>query len=101
MSSAARHLEAVLQGEATIRDPSEKNVRWPLGVELFTASTLARIRPESAALDRVGRKWAQIADHAVQSGGYREQDEFEPHRSLHGVDVAHGRSTGRSGFPYC
>lgn len=85
MRNAARYLKAVLEGDSTVRDPAEKNDRWPLGVELFAASTLAQIKPAAKSLDRTWDKWSQIARTSVQSGRFEEVAEFEAHRELTGI----------------
>ncbi len=87
MRAAGKYLEAVLHGKMAIRDPREKNDRWPLGVELFAASTLAQIKPAFRAIDQAWERWSAIATHSVQSGQYQAKDELEAHRRLTGVSV--------------
>src|SRR5687768_14206457 len=45
LRKAAAHVAAILRGDAQFPDPAEKNERWPAGVRLFCASTLAGIDP--------------------------------------------------------
>ena len=51
LRKASSHLTKILTGKTRPRDRSEKNDRWPTGVQLFAASTLARIRPDHAILE--------------------------------------------------
>jgi hypothetical protein len=84
---ASRYLGSVLTGQIDIRDRAESNERWLLGVELFAASTLARILPRSPLLVATWNKWCRIAERAVASGQYESEAELEAHRQLHGVDA--------------
>jgi hypothetical protein len=85
---AAAYLAGVLQGTILPRDRPERNDRWPTGVRLFAAATLALIRPESPLLDEVWELWAEIARRAVRSGTYDPQAESAAHRELTGATVA-------------
>jgi energy-converting hydrogenase A subunit M len=53
LRNAARYLANLLEGKANYLDRPERNDRWPTGVRLFAAATLARIQPDHAALDDV------------------------------------------------
>lgn len=83
----ADFLEAVLAGYITIRDHAERNDRWPHGIELFTASTLARINPRANVLDEAWEKWFAIAQNSVASGCYEEQAELDAARRVLRVSV--------------
>jgi hypothetical protein len=83
---AAEYLNLALEtGE--ISDPPEKNERWPVGVRLFAAATLAQIQPESPALDTVWDLWADIAGRTFVSGAYDRQAEIRAHQDLNGITI--------------
>jgi hypothetical protein len=87
LSRAAGYLERVLEGSSACRDRPEKNDRWPTGVRLFSAATLARIQPEHPALDEVWELWRTIARRTFAAGAYDPQAEVEAHRELTGASV--------------
>ncbi len=43
LQKTAARLRSLLNGEIAPRDRAEHNNRWPIGVQLFTAATLAQI----------------------------------------------------------
>jgi hypothetical protein len=88
LARAADYLAAVLHGTIIPRDRPEKNDRWPTGVRLIAAATLALIQPQSPALDEVWELWAEIAERACRSGTYDPQAESQAHRELTGATVA-------------
>jgi hypothetical protein len=85
---AADYLSGVLQGTIVPRDRPERNDRWPTGVRLIAAATLALIRPESPLLDEVWELWVQVARRALRSGTYDPGAESDAHRELTGATVA-------------
>jgi hypothetical protein len=85
---ASPYIAAILIGKIGFPDPPEKNDRWPTGAQLFAASTLAKIEPDSRALDDVWGFWAEIARRTFASGGYNPQAEVQAHRELTGNRVS-------------
>lgn len=89
LERAADFLVCVLSsGECP--DPEEQNERWPTGVELFAAATLARIQPRHPLLDTVFAKWQEIAARAFPACNghllaYDPQGELAAHRELTGI----------------
>ena len=53
LAHAERYLAGVLSGRDEACDPAEINDRWPTGIRLFTASTLAEFDASHAMLDDV------------------------------------------------
>jgi hypothetical protein len=84
---AAGYITRVLNGSVDVRDRPERNDRWPTGVRLFAASTLARMQPDAHVLDPVWRLWAEIASRTFASGAYDEEAEVLAHRDLTGASV--------------
>jgi len=84
---AARHLHQLLAGAIPVSDPPEVNDRWPTGVRLFAASTLALVRPSAPALRPVRRLWLRILRHTFASGDYDASAENSIHRQLTGASA--------------
>jgi len=82
LARAEAYLLSLLEGKTPFPDYHEKNVRWPIGMRLFTASTLALIHPEHPVLDQDRALWAEIVRRAFQSGTYCEEDELAAHADL-------------------
>ncbi len=87
LRGAADYLAAVVAGRMTPIDPPEKNDRWPTGVTLFAASTLALIDSEHPALDPVWALWHEIARRTLAGGIYDPDAEAAAHRDLTGASV--------------
>jgi hypothetical protein len=87
LRSAADYLAAVVTGRAAPSDPPERNDRWPTGVTLFAASTLAFVDSEHPALDPVWALWHEIARRALAGGIYDPDAEAAAHRDLTGASV--------------
>ncbi len=87
LRSAADHLAAVVTGLAAPSDPPERNDRWPTGVALFAASTLALVDSEHPALDPVWALWHEIARRTLAGGIYNPDAEAAAHRDLTGASV--------------
>lgn len=87
LDRASRYLAGVLEGTAPYRDRPEKNDRWPTGVRLFAAATLAEIEPGHPVLDDVWHLWAAIARRTFATGAYDLQAEILAHRELTGATV--------------
>lgn len=87
LQKASRYLAGMLEGTLLCRDPAEKNDRWPTGVRLFAASTLAQIRPDLPLLDSDWKLWANIARRTFASGSYDPEAEIQAHRELTGASI--------------
>jgi hypothetical protein len=87
LQKAARHLASILDGTVGCSDPPERNDRWPVGVQLFAAATLAQIEPNHLALDDVWSLWAAIASRTFSSGAYDADAEAQAHREWTGASV--------------
>ncbi|MBI5965376.1 MAG: hypothetical protein HY863_18015 [Chloroflexi bacterium] len=86
-SKAINYLVRLLEDQLEFPDPPEKNDRWPIGTKLFTASTLARIKPDHSILNGFMQLWSAIAEKTFTSGKYDSEAEMEAHRRLTGVSV--------------
>ncbi|MDD5263911.1 MAG: hypothetical protein PHU43_03650 [Candidatus Bipolaricaulis sp.] len=87
LRSAADYLAAVVTGHAVPSDPPERNDRWPTGVTLFAASTLALVDSEHPALDPIWALWHEIARRALAGGTFDPTAEAAAHRDLTGASV--------------
>lgn len=87
LRNASRYLANLLEGKVTCPDRPERNDRWPTGVRLFAAATLARIQPDHTAVDDVWNRWATIASRTFASGRYDADKEIAAHRDLTGASV--------------
>ncbi|MCX6094689.1 MAG: hypothetical protein NTY63_07725, partial [Candidatus Bipolaricaulota bacterium] len=87
LRSAADHLAAVVTGRAAPSDPPERNDRWPTGVVLFAAATLALVDSEHPALDPVWALWHEIARRTFAGGTYDPDAETAAHRNLTGASI--------------
>ena len=81
------YLVLLFTGQTDFPDRAERNDRWPLGVGLFTAATLARLKPNHPFLDPVWELWAEIAARSFKNGHYDPAAEIEAHLDLTGVNV--------------
>ena len=90
LQGAKSYLERLISDLSLFPDPAEANGRWPIGTELFTASTLALIVPDNERLDGPVGRWADIALAAFSSGEHRLRDEQEAHRRVHSLTEALG-----------
>jgi hypothetical protein len=88
LDRAAKYLAKVLSGAHICRDRPERNDRWHVGVELFSAATLATISPFHPAVDMVWALWAEIVELTFQAGEYDPEAEVRAHRDLTGASVA-------------
>jgi hypothetical protein len=87
LALAAKYLAAVVEGRAHASDPAERNDRWPAGLQLFAAATLARIDPDCASLDPAWELWHEIARRTFASGAYNPDAEAIAHLDLTGASV--------------
>jgi len=85
LAKAADYLAAVIKGEESVSDRAERNDRWLAGVQLFAASTLARIEPRSPVLDAPWQRWAEIVNRSFASGKFDDVAEEDAHRDVHGI----------------
>jgi hypothetical protein len=81
---ASRYIAAIVRGKIAFPE-SEKNARWPVGVRLFAASTLAQIEPDHHAVTPVWQVWHEIAQETFARGTYDAAAEAKAHRRLHGL----------------
>lgn len=87
VSKAINYLVRLLEGQIDFPDPPEKNDRWPTGAKLFTASTLARVKPDHPALNESLKLWSAITEKTFASGKYDSEAEIEAHGQLTGASV--------------
>ena len=87
LQKAAVRLKAILSGEAVPRDRAERNRRWPVGVQLFAAATLAMIQPAALDVDGPFTLWVDLAQRAFSSGAYDPEAEDLAHQALTGAPV--------------
>lgn len=88
LRKAARYLYDLLAWKLEFPDPPEKNSRWPIGVRLFLAGTLARLQPSSSIIAHERRLWRIITERTFASGQYSLRAEENAHLALTGVEVA-------------
>src|SRR4051794_7927941 len=69
MRRAATYVSQILRDERPFPE-RESNDRWPTGMRLFAASTLARIAPERNEIDPVWQTWAKVLEQTFHSGRY-------------------------------
>lgn len=81
------HLVQLLSDQADFPDPAERNDRWPIGVKLFTAATLARLKPNHPFIDSTWELWAEIAARTFKNGAYDPAAEIRAHGHLSGANV--------------
>lgn len=85
---ATNYLTHLLRGTIIPRDRPERNDRWPTGITLCAAATLALVRPDLPELDQVWALWVEIARRSLSSGAYDPVAESQAHRELTGATVA-------------
>ncbi len=81
------YLGALLSGLVDFPDPPEVNKRWDTGVQLFTASTLARLDPQDKRLQPVRMLWREITLQTFLHGTYDEAAETQAHARLTSAPV--------------
>ena len=84
---AEGHLASILRGDVAFPDPPERNDRWAIGVGLFVAAALARLRPEHPLLVQERRLWRDIASDTFASGHYDAAREADAHARRTGATV--------------
>ncbi|MCX6099903.1 MAG: hypothetical protein NTV92_00440, partial [Candidatus Bipolaricaulota bacterium] len=87
LATACVHLASVVEGQAAVSDPAERNDRWATGLRLFAAATLSRIDPQHSSLDSVWDLWHEIARRAFAGGTYDPDREAAAHIDLTGASV--------------
>ncbi len=87
LKRTARYIYDLMTWKLEFPDPPEKNNRWPIGIRLFLASTLARIQPTSPILTKERRFWRMIAEQAFADGRYSSRAEEAAHLKLTGTYV--------------
>ena len=85
LGETAPYLVDLLKGAIQFPDPAERNNRWPAGVHLFVAGTLAALCPDLSELVPVRRLWAEIAWRTFVSGEYNPEAEWLAHCDLTGA----------------
>jgi hypothetical protein len=88
LKRAARHIYEMLTWKEEFPDPPEKNDRWPLGMRLFMAATLASLQPANPILVKERSLWRNIASLTFYSGRYSARAEIRAHQELTGASVA-------------
>jgi hypothetical protein len=81
------YLEQLLQGALAFPDRAEHNDRWPLGVQLFIAATLAQLKPNHPFVDDAWQLWLEITRRTFSHGQYDSKAEIEAHRELTGATI--------------
>lgn len=81
------YLAELLIGDIEFPDRAERNDRWPLGVQLFTAATLAQLKPNQPFLDAAWDLWVEIATRTFVDGRYDSEAEIQAHHELTGASV--------------
>ena len=81
------YLARLLQGSLDFPDPSERNNRWPVGKQLFTAATLAGLKPHHPFIDPAFALWTEIAARAFSCGTYDPEAEDQAHAELTGASI--------------
>jgi hypothetical protein len=87
LTRARDYIQSIMLGRIPFPDYHEKNDRWPTGMRLFLASTLARIDPSHKILEEDRSLWREIAMRTFHSGEYSEEDEILAHAALTGASV--------------
>jgi hypothetical protein len=87
LERAREYILSMMHGKVSFPDRHEKNDRWPTGMRMFLASTLAMIDPFHEILDEDRSLWCEIARRSFQSGAYSQKDEILAHASLTGASV--------------
>lgn len=81
------YLTQLLSGQIDFPDPAEQNDRWPAGTALFSAATLALLKPNHPFVDLTWALWANIATQIFKRGEYDPEAEIQAHRVLTGATV--------------
>ena len=81
------YLVELLSGRIEFPDPPERNARWGTGVQLFTASSLARLDPQHKLLKPVRELWREIAMRTFLTDTYDEAVETQAHTELTAAPV--------------
>jgi len=82
------YLTKLLNGDIEFPDPPERNDRWPAGVQLFVAATLAQLKPNHPLVDQAWDLWTEIAVRTFSAGEYSAEAEIQAHRELTGATIA-------------
>jgi hypothetical protein len=88
LAKARDYLAGLLANPAAFPDYPEKNDRWPTGVAMFLAGTLAQFSPSHPALKPAQSLWIRLAERTFASGGYGVHNEIAAHAELTGATVA-------------
>ena len=67
------------------RDPPEKNNRWPIGVKLWFASSIALIDPNQESISSVVDSWVQVLNNTFESGNYNGKHEKDAYKDIFGL----------------
>jgi hypothetical protein len=70
IKKAIHYMEGILEHKKEVHDPKEKSPTWPIGVEVFTAATLAVVDPENPLLDRTWQKCFHLVKSAFSTGTF-------------------------------
>ena len=67
INKAIHYMEEVLENKTEIHDPREKSPTWPIGVETWTAATLAIVDPDNILLNRTWEKCFHLVKSAFKT----------------------------------
>ncbi len=81
------YLAQLLRVDIEFPDWAERNDRWPTGVQLFAAATLAQLKPNHLFVDEAWELWAEIAARTFAGGSYDPDAEIQAHRALTGATI--------------
>ncbi len=96
---AIRCMEEVLEGKTEIHDPKEKNPTWPVGVETWTAATLAIVDPENTLLNRTWEKCFHLVNSAFKTGKFNMDGLLSGYVDL-GINFVRKRYDGKLRYGY-
>ena len=87
LARARENIAGLLGDPSAFPDLPEKNDRWPTGLPMILAGTLALIEPRHPAIAPVRELWIELAKRIFKGGGYSEQAEIAAHAELTGATV--------------
>ncbi len=87
LAKTAEYIGAMLTDDIPFPDPAEMNDRWPVGVRLFLAATLARLQPGHPLLNPERSLWLGILRRTFHRGTYDPKEEQRAHLDTTGARV--------------
>lgn len=85
LRQAIHYMSDVLQNGKQVCDPAEKNERWPAGIQMFVAGTLAQAAPDHPAITPAWNRWREIVSRTFATGQFDGEAEVQAHHDLHGI----------------